>query len=286
MAQARNRVTTSERRRTRGVIQELAESAGKDRDARAVLDRLDARAVLDRLEKDVDALDAIAAITKEKVVISQDPRLDAFAQAGKLADDPDAKDVSSVRTLLELCLYAAYNLLNYREVLRRVRAGDGALRKNRESVRDLRRLIEGDRYLHHPMVDWMPPPETEQKRIERIASYPRAATAGLQEQRSRALVPGSAEYFRDALDRFDALIDQRQRLREKPMFDLVVSREAATPAAAEKAAIGWLADQVKQTFGKPHTRHVATLAGVALDIGEVSEKRVQKALSARMQKLP
>jgi hypothetical protein len=231
------------------VIREYAEHAGDDQDVRAVLSRL---------AQDAGALDAIVAIAKEG---------------------------GEVRQLLELCLRAAWELREYHAVLDQARARCESLRKHRESVDDLRRFITETADPYHPLVNAMPIPATEQERSDRIAAYPRAATAGLHEQRAAVLVPGSAEYFRDALDRLAALIELQQRAADTAPHDLAVSREAATLAAAEKAVIGRFAEQVAETFGRPHTARVATLAGAVLGIGEVEPSRVRDALSARARKV-
>jgi hypothetical protein len=65
------------------------------------------------------------------------------------------------------------------------------------------------------------------------------------------------------------------------MFDIGVTRKSATTSAAATAAIGELAQHVATIFDKPHASHVATLAEVVFDIGEVSENRVRQALKAR-----
>ena len=65
------------------------------------------------------------------------------------------------------------------------------------------------------------------------------------------------------------------------MLQLGVTRKSATKSAAETAAIGWLAEHVVLTFDKPFAQQVATLAEVALGIGEVSEDRVREALKTR-----
>jgi hypothetical protein len=245
----------------RGVIRELAGHAGDDPHVRAALDRL---------EKDTAALDAIAAIVKSA---GDDQRVPELG----LEIDP----AGNVRALLERCLQASWQLREFHRVLGDKRRLDKSLRQNRESVADLRQLVDAATRPGHPMTDWTPLPETEQEQIERIASRPHATPSALQEQRAAALAPGNAESFRDMLDRFTDLIEQQ----EKVALDVVVSREATTDAAAEKAVIGWLAEQVAETFGKPHTAHVAVLAGAVLGIGKVLPSRVRDAQSAHRQKV-
>ena len=90
-----------------------------------------------------------------------------------------------------------------------------------------------------------------------------------------------ADYYQDALDRIAALIEERQQSTDRVLCEFGVNRKSHTKEAAETAAIGWLAEQVDDVFGKPCARHVAVLAEVALNIDEVSEDRVREALKSR-----
>lgn len=211
-----------DRRLVRKVIAELAKNAG-EQDQHM-------HEVLDRIGDDAGALDAIIAITMTAKTtdiartIAKAPITTLTVDAAVIADMAGAviadtagiaydANANGVRQVLELCLKAARQMQEYCKVLAGKRALDEALPRHGQSVADLRKLIEGsaNKNSYHPMVDWMPIPQTEQDRADRIASYPRAATAGLQAQRGNALVPGSAEYFHDALDRFVALIEAEGR---------------------------------------------------------------------------
>ena len=90
-----------------------------------------------------------------------------------------------------------------------------------------------------------------------------------------------ADYYCDALDRIAALIEERQQSTDRVLCEFGVNRKSHTKEAAETAAIGWLAEQVEDVFGKPCARQVAVLAEVALNIDEVTEDRVREALKSR-----
>jgi hypothetical protein len=225
--------------------------------------------VLDRLGADHKALEAIGVITGDTRPLPY--------------GDGDESS-AAVQRLLELCLEAFWMLREYRGAVTRKRDLDATLSRHREYIEELRRFVDAaadERNLRPPLLGWDPIPATDQDRLDRLLAYPPAATAGLQDQRDNALVPGSAEYFRDALDRLYALTELQQRAG---LRDLVVTRQAHSVAAAEKAVIGSFAASVKREFGRPHTAQVATLAGVALNIS-VSETRVRDALKAHARKL-
>jgi hypothetical protein len=97
-------------------------------------------------------------------------------------------------------------------------------------------------------------------------------------------IPEAETGCQAALDHIDALIGLRQQAAKSDMLNRGVTRKSKAKSAAETAAIGWLAERVQKTFGKPFAQQVAVLAEVALGIGEVPEDRVRQALKARKRK--
>jgi hypothetical protein len=89
-----------------------------------------------------------------------------------------------------------------------------------------------------------------------------------------------AATVRRALYALSCAIAGRRRIASETPLRLGATRKTKA-AAAQIAAIGWLADGVQRITQQPHTGHVAILAEIALGIGEVSEERVRKALRTR-----
>jgi hypothetical protein len=92
----------------------------------------------------------------------------------------------------------------------------------------------------------------------------------------------STEYYRNALDCIAELIELRKEASDEVMIEIGVTRKAGTSAAAATAAIGWLAEEVERLAGKPFVPQVATLAEIALGIGEVTPDRVRAARKRRI----
>jgi hypothetical protein len=49
-------------------------------------------------------------------------------------------------------------------------------------------------------------------------------------------------------------------------------------SAARSAALGWIAESVEKASGKPHLEHTASLAEAVLDLDDVTEGAVRKAV--------
>ena len=71
---------------------------------------------------------------------------------------------------------------------------------------------------------------------------------------------------RIANDRGDAALRLRQQSRK------------TDPSAARSAALGWLRQSVEKLSGKPNLKHVASLAEAVLDLVDVTEGAVRKAV--------
>ena len=78
------------------------------------------------------------------------------------------------------------------------------------------------------------------------------------------------------------LIELRQQASDDAAIELGVTRKAGTNTAAATAAIGWLAEGIERLAGKPCVPQVATLAEIALAIGEVTPDRVRAARKRRI----
>ena len=190
-----------------------------------------------------------------------------------------AKGTGNIWGLVELCMLAEMLARTFHELLIEERETVESLRRHRQSVEDLKEFIDqAAGHPEHPMVDWPAIPETEQGRVVLQAQLNRGAA--LVKQTPVELE--SADYFRDALNRIAALIDTRQQTADKVLSErLGANRKSAARLAAENAAIGLLVEGVVQDFGKPFAQHVAILAEVVLDVGEVSEDRVREVLKTR-----
>jgi len=173
---------------------------------------------------------------------------DACAAISKIA-----KTDSEIWTLLELCMRAEMLMRGFHPSLIEKRKTFEDLKDLRKKVEDLRQFVEEN---YRIILNW-PIPEAE-------------CQAGL--------------------DRIEALISLREQAAKSDLLDRGVTRktgateEYVAKEAPKIATIGWLAEQVRKTFGKPFAQHVAVLAEIALDIGEVPEERVRKALKTRQQK--
>jgi hypothetical protein len=189
-----------------------------------------------------------------------------------------AKSTDEIWQLLELCTLAEMVMGKFHVVLTEERGTVERLRRHRQSVDDLRHLIDqASEHSEHPMVDWLAIPETEQERV--VLQDMLNSGAALVQQTPVELE--SADYFRLALNRISALIDLRQQAADGAALQLGVTRKSASKSAAKKAAIGYLATGVVLYFNKPFAQQVAVLAEVALGIGEISEDRVREALKTR-----
>lgn len=212
----------------------------------------------------------------------------------RLAGDPRAHDALNtiVRNLpripptnaiweliMDCCVHAKMQLETFHTLLAKERKTIERLQRHRQSVEDLRRFINEATEPHeHPMVDWMwledKTNPIEVAEMNRLASEMGWAPPSIAYQKG-------ADYYLDALNRIAVLIDERQQSTDRAMLRFGVNRKSRTKEAAETAAIGWLAEQVEDIFGKPFARQVAVLAEVALNIAEVSEDRVREALKSR-----
>jgi hypothetical protein len=162
---------------------------------------------------------------------------------------------SGIWKLLEMCMQAEGLMQTFHQELAQKRERIEHLQRPRKNVEELRQFVaESFRII----LNW-PVPEAETK-------------------------------YQQALDHIDALISLRKQAAESGILDLGATRkigvikECVAKTATKTAAIGDLAEQVAKAFGKPFAQHVAVLAEVALDIGEVPEDRVRKALKMRRQK--
>ena len=166
-----------------------------------------------------------------------------------------AKTDSKILELVQLCVQAELRMRTFHQSLSEKRETFKGLRRHRESVKELRKFV------------------AESFRI--ILNWP---------------VPEGETECQQALDHIDALISLRKQAAESGILDLGATRKigvikaCVAKTATKTAAIGDLAEQVAKAFGKPFAQHVAVLAEVALDIGEVPEDRVRKALKMRRQK--
>jgi hypothetical protein len=185
----------------------------------------------------------------------------------------------AVWELVEQCIHATAQLETFHTLLAEEGKTVERLQRHRESVADLREFIAAASKPHeNPYVDWASLQTTTDP--NEVAEMNRlAAELGLGP--SHIAYEKGADFYRDALDRIAALIEERQQSTDRAMLRFGVNRKAHTKEAAETAAIGWLAEQVENIFGKPFARQVAVLAEVALNIDEVTEDRVREVLKSR-----
>ncbi|MGO9684617.1 MAG: hypothetical protein ACLP0B_14960 [Steroidobacteraceae bacterium] len=156
------------------------------------------------------------------------------------------KTLEEIWRLIRLCVQAEMRARTFRDLLADERKTVERLQSYRQSVEDLRGFLnEVARPSDHPLIDWKPDANAAD---------------------------------RAALDHIAALINERALVAEEARHRLGVTRKSS---AADTAAIGWLADAVKSSTGKPFTPQVAVLAEIALDIGEVLPDRVREALRSR-----
>jgi hypothetical protein len=191
------------------------------------------------------------------------------------------EDVDRIWQILELCIEAEHQSRTFQTLLGDERDNAKRLQQHRQSVADLRQFI--DRASQHPehyQVDWLPIWATE------VESVAQAEQLELMAARLKQSFPAayrhSVEYYEDALDCITQLIELRQQASDDAEVELGVTRKTGTNTAATTAAIGWFAEYVEHLAGKPCVPQVATLAEVALGIGEVTHDRVRAARKRRI----
>jgi hypothetical protein len=191
------------------------------------------------------------------------------------------EDIDQIWGILELCIEAEHQLRNFQSLLADERGNAEQLRQHRRSVADLRRFIyRASREPDHYQVDWMPISATE---VESVAQAERLeAMAARLKQSFPAAYRHGTEYYRNALDCITELIELRQQASDEAAVELGVTRKSGTNTAAATAAIGYFAYYVERLAGKPCVPQVATLAEIALGIGEVTHDRVRAARRRRI----
>ena len=189
----------------------------------------------------------------------------------------------AVWELVDQCYRAVDQLEMFHDLLAGERKAVEQLQRHRQSVADLRQFIATASKSHeNPYVDWASL-ETTTDPLEVAELNRTGVELGLGPP--HIAYEKGADYYCDALDRIAALIEERQQSTDRVLCEFGVNRKSHTKEAAETAAIGWLAEQVDDVFGKPCARHVAVLAEVALNIDEVTEDQVRAALKTRRRKL-
>jgi hypothetical protein len=190
-------------------------------------------------------------------------------------------NIEEVWEFMEACVFAEYQLRTFHDLIAEERIVGEQLQQHRKSVEDLRQFIDqATKYHDNMIVDWSPLDEktdlAEHKRLiaERSRSSHLADHIGYQK---------GADYYRDALARITALINERQRSSEDAMATYSVNRKSRARTAAENTAIRYLVEDVVRTVGKPFASEVAVLAEIAFDIDHVSEDRVRELLKASRQ---
>jgi hypothetical protein len=191
------------------------------------------------------------------------------------------EDVGQIWQVLELCIEAEHRLRNFQGLLADERANAEQLQRHRQSVADLRRFIDrASRYPDHYQVDWMPISATEVESAVLMEQL--KIGAAMVKQSPSAAYGHSTEYYKDALNHIAELIELRQQASDDAAIELGVTRKAGINTAAATAAIGWFAEYVEHLAGKPCVPQVATLAEVALGVGEVTHDRVRAARKRRI----
>lgn len=77
------------------------------------------------------------------------------------------------------------------------------------------------------------------------------------------------------------MIRARARIAAETPPRIGATRKTASRKNAEAAAIWWLSEGIRGACGQPHNAHVAVLAEIALDIGEVDVEHVRKLRRSR-----
>jgi hypothetical protein len=194
------------------------------------------------------------------------------------------EDVDQIWQILELCIEAEQQSRTFQRLLADERDNTKQLQQHRQSVADLRQFIDwASQHPEHYQVDWLPLWATE------VESVAQAEQLELMAARLKQSFPAayrhSVEYYEDALDCIAQLIELRQQASDDAKVELGMTRKTGTNTAAATAAIGWLAEGIERLergTGKPCVPQVATLAEIALGIGEVTADRVRAARKRRI----
>jgi hypothetical protein len=180
-------------------------------------------------------------------------------------------DQHQIWKILALCIDAEHRLRTFQSLLASERDNAKQLQQHRQSVADLRQFIDqAMQGPDNPTVNWLPIATTE---VEHAALY---------KQRTQAAYRHSAEFYQDKLDCIAELIELRQQASDDAAVEIGVTRKSRTDTAAATAALGWFAEGVERRAGKPCVPQVATLAEIALGIGEVTPDRVRAARKRRI----
>jgi hypothetical protein len=163
-------------------------------------------------------------------------------------------DRHQIWKILALCIDAEHQLRTFQSLIADERNNAKQLQRHRQSVADLRQFIDQAARPPNPPVDWLP------------ISYREHST----------------EYHKKALDYIAELIELRQQASDEVMIEVGVTRKSGTNTAAATATIGWLAEGIEHLVGKPCVPQVATLAEIALGVGEVTSDRVRAARKRRI----
>jgi hypothetical protein len=192
------------------------------------------------------------------------------------------EDVDQIWQILALCIDAEHQLRTFQSLLADERDNARQLQQHRQSIADLRKFIDqASQYPdHYPRVDWSPLLATEVESVTEAEQL--EPVAARVKQSFPTAYKHSTEYYRNALDCIAELIELRQQASDDATVELGVTRKSGTNSAAATAAIGWFAEYVEHLTGKPCAPQVATLAEVALGIGEVTADRVRAARKRRI----
>jgi hypothetical protein len=87
----------------------------------------------------------------------------------------------------------------------------------------------------------------------------------------------------NALDDLELIVETRRLVASQTMLRFGATRKSSktNKQAAERAAIGWIADAVKHVARRPLARHAAILAEAALGVRDIDFDRARKALKTR-----